>query len=639
MENMKKTSLKSYVCLLLAILMVMSLVACGEDPVVPSGGEQQNGGNSSIIDDWENEEENNTPDNGNGNENGGNESEPPVTIPTFTIENLKNAKIVYPVKAYAPEGQVETALDTLITAINGRFSCKLQKTTDPVFTGHDTYKELEYEILVGDTNREESKENLTDLLQGDWGYKICGTKIVIKGGSQEAVLQAINAFRTNVVTTYRDATKFYESSLDKIHRANRAGKDLVINGTHISQFTIIYPAKANEYEKGLARRLSDYIAMLSGHILPFYPDGRAQGEHEILIGNTNRPFSKITTSGAAVEADSKYIAIVGSNAYDYGLAQEALSDLMEAAVIAKKELTLPDKTPVDVSDKVKVMSYNVYGFLADTTRCDNICRLITKYLPDIVGYQEPDLAMTNKLRMAGYYEWFDGKPRHTLPNGTLVPDKGGANSISPIGYAKDRYELILGDTKWCTGTPDVASKHPDSAHYRMYTYVMLRDKVTGEEFIVVNHHLQGEVATYQLTYMFKFFQENYTDIPVIMLGDFNRDASTETISRVVIQDGGFTSTHNMTINPESNSPARIDWIFAMNCCVKCSYYKWCKETYPDSMAYTQYTFGDGKYPSDHCPVYAEITIKSDREEHTHDWSKLASEVDWVTKPTVPTRQQ
>ena len=630
---MKKTSFISYICLLLAVLMVVSLAGCSEDPVLPSGGDQSNGGDSSNTDDFENEDNPDNSGNGGGNEN----DNPTEDIPTFTLENLKNAKIVYNKKLYAPEGLVVTALDGLITAIKNQFSVTLERTSDQVVSNHDTYKELEYEIVVGETKREESSEALTDLLQGDWGYKIQGTKIVIKGGSQEALLAAINDFRTNVVVNRHGAKEFYNGTLDKIKRENRVGKDLTINGTPISEFTIIYPNKSNEFEKELARRLSDHIAMLSGHILPFYPDGWAKSEHEILIGETKREFAKLTTSGAAVEADANNIAIVGANAYDYGLAQELLSDLIEAAAIAKKPLTLPAQTTTSATEKVKMMSYNVYGFHAYTKRCDNLCRLITKYLPDIVGYQEPDVAMTDKLRMYGYYEWFDGKPRHTLPDGSLVADKSGANSISPIGYAKDRYEFILGDTKWCTATPDYPSKNPVASHYRMYTYVMLRDKVTGEEFIVVNHHLQGAIASEQLTYMFKFFQANYTDIPVIMLGDYNSEWGTDAIARVMIKDGGFTSLHSMANNPESNAPARIDWIFAMSCCVRGTYYKWCKETYPDAQAIAGERFGDGLPPSDHMPVYAELIIKADRSEHTHDWSKLASEVEFETQPTVPER--
>lgn len=633
-----------YLCLMLALVTVVGLCACAE-PTVPETPD--NGTQTPPVDNPntdlppENNGDNGENNNNNENPGTGGENETPDPEPEnvmITAANIKKAKIVYIPKNYASGGKVEQALDGLIALINSRYSCKMIKTSDQVLPTNPDYQEYEYEIIIGETKRAASKNKLTDLLYSDWGYVIDGTKIVIKGGSQEALLEAIKSFKAAISATKENPNVFYDRSMDKIHRANLAGKDLVINGTPISEFSIVYPAKGSEYEEALARRLSDYIASISGHVLQFIPDSRTKGAHEILIGKTNRAFTVLTQSGAALETDQNHIAIVGENAYDYGLAQQALSNLLLSAALAKTPVTLPDKTPVEDTEKVKVMSYNVYGFDYYASRCDNMRRLITKYLPDIIGYQEPDVTMTDKLRMEGYYEWFDGEARHTYPNGSLVSDPSGANSISPIGYAKDRYTFILGDTKWSTGTPDVPSKNPASAYYRMYTYVMLLDNVTGEELIVVNHHLQRQVATEQVTYMFKFFQENYTDVPVIMLGDFNSESNTDVIKRVVMQEGGFTSLHKMATNPEAKEP-RIDWIFGMSCCIQGTFFKVCYETYPDSQAKLDKEYGDGKIPSDHEPVYGEFYIKSDRADHTHDWSSLADDYDWVTKPTVPERQK
>jgi len=633
---MRLKKLTSFCCVLLALLATVSLVACGQGTPGPQDG-QQSGGNNSLIDDWDNGTD----------ENDGNEGAGDGTIlelASFTVENLKEAKIVYPANVYAVDGKVESALHTIINAINYRYESKgvaITKTTDKI---NSSQPEFEYEILVGDTNREESAQTFPDLLQGDWGYKIVGTKIVIKGGSEEALIKALTAFNSNVIGTSWGAVNkpFYDSSRDTVSRDVRVGRDLVINGTHISQYSIVYPNNGTKFEKELARRMADHIALISGHIIPFYSETQGRGDHEILIGETDRPFSIQTTSGAAIESDQNYIAIVGSTAYDYGLAQEELADLIQAAAIAKQELTLPAKEVVNPSSKISAMAYNVYGFDYYDSRCDNIRRLVTKYLPDILTYQEPDTSMTNKIRMEGYYDWFDGKPRHTKPDGTLVPNASayGANSISPIFWAKDRFEFILGDTKWTTGTPDEPTLAAGAHHYRMYTYALLRDKQTGEEFIVVNWHMDFDepVQVPGLQYMFKFFQEaGYTDVPVIMLGDFNAVASSKVISEITVNQGGFTSMHNMTNNPEASSPADIDWIFGMACCVNVSFYKVCRETYPDSEARPDKVYGDGKYPSDHCPVYAEFKIKPDMTEHTHNWSHIGSAVNWITRPSIPTR--
>jgi hypothetical protein len=75
----------------------------------------------------------------------------------------------------------------------------------------------------------------------------------------------------------------------------------------------------------------------------------------------------------------------------------------------------------------------------------------------------------------------------------------------------------------------------------------------------------------------------------------------------------------------------------MNCCVNASLHNVCSEKYPDEFSNPDKAYGDGKYPSDHRPVYAEFKFKADMTPHTHDWSEIASAVHWANEPTVPVR--
>jgi hypothetical protein len=175
--------------------------------------------------------------------------------------------------------------------------------------------------------------------------------------------------------------------------------------------------------------------------------------------------------------------------------------------------------------------------------------------------------------------------------------------------------------------PDTFSKLSGSDHYRIYTYVVLRDKITGVEFVVVNHHLDtaDNVQVPTLRYAFKFFQENYTDLPVILLGDFNAREDSETIYSVVKSQAGYKSLYDMAPN-KGSAAANIDWIFAMDCCVSGIYYNWCKETYPDKGGAYSNKY-DGQKPSDHAAVYAEMEF-SIKSAHTHSWAKAAAGVYW-----------
>ena len=56
----------------------------------------------------------------------------------------------------------------------------------------------EFEILVGNTNREESKTFLSGLLWDDYGYAIVGNKIVIAGHTDEGTTNAMKHFLEHI---------------------------------------------------------------------------------------------------------------------------------------------------------------------------------------------------------------------------------------------------------------------------------------------------------------------------------------------------------------------------------------------------------------------------------------------------------
>ena len=559
----------------------------------------------------------------------------------FTVENLKEAKIVYPKNEYAAGGMVYTELTALQERIERSYGFVIPVTTDEIKENSTSkqYKEFEYEILIGDTNREESGEKFNDLLINDFGYAIVGKKIIIKGGNDASLLKALEQFRITIVLPKKGGkTVFYKQTWDTVSRQEYLAQNVMLNGAHISKYAVVYPAGSALYEKELAHRLANSLITLSGYEIPCYSDATAAGEYEILIGKTNRAFSVTTTSGAAVEAAGKNIAVIGDNAYQYGLAESRLMELFNTAVSQlKSEVTIPALTAVTDRSMFSMMAYNVYGFEVYQQRCDNICTLVTKYLPDIVAFQEPALDMMALLDMSNYYAYYNGIPRHTAAvgpqqtgsmtiNGQSVTI-GGANSVASILYAKDRYDLIEGGTKWMTDTPDTFSKLDNSSHYRIYTYVVLKDKVTGVEFVVVNHHLDfdPQIQDTTMRYAFKFFKENYNDLPVIMLGDYNATKNEPVIKDIMVEKGGFSSLYDMSPRKGSGA-ASIDWIFAMDCCVSGLYYNYCTETYSDKGGPYSHKY-DGKMPSDHAPVYAEMQF-SIKSEHTHDWTEASAGVYW-----------
>ena len=59
----------------------------------------------------------------------------------------------------------------------------------------------------------------------------------------------------------------------------------------------------------------------------------------------------------------------------------------------------------------------------------------------------------------------------------------------PVFYRTDLYDLIDKGSFWLSETPEKMSKDWDSACYRICSYVILKEKQTGLEFVVFNTHL------------------------------------------------------------------------------------------------------------------------------------------------------
>lgn len=152
------------------------------------------------------------------------------------------------------------------------------------------------EILIGNTNREESKLATIKLRSGE--YKVeynKGTKnVVIAGGSASALGSAIDAFFKKALDTTKrylaipnnySAEKFLDFPIQSV----------VIDGVALQEFSVVYPKGADAVTKYAAQNLVDYVEINMGVKLTMTDDGKAEKDHEILIGNTKRSASKIST--------------------------------------------------------------------------------------------------------------------------------------------------------------------------------------------------------------------------------------------------------------------------------------------------------------------------------------------------------
>jgi len=222
-------------------------------------------------------------------------------------------------------------------------------------------------------------------------------------------------------------------------------------------------------------------------------------------------------------------------------------------------------------------------------------------------------------------------------------DGGERGEYSPIFFKRSKFDALSKDSFWLSGTPFKPSKYPNAGSYRVCSSMILRDKITGRLFNVLNTHLddrsdeQRRLGAALILHRARFEAE-IGQHTVLILGDFNSSQSGRDSGAYQIVTGlvngpplpadflsafpvsgdapafkmvdvkaevprQFVSGHYATYtgfsSPRSSSTfARIDFIFGG------SNGGWKGETYHVGNSLTD----DGMWTSDHRPVFCDIKL-------------------------------
>ncbi|MEE0840518.1 MAG: hypothetical protein U0L72_08280 [Acutalibacteraceae bacterium] len=205
---------------------------------------------------------------------------------------------------------VEDAAKAVRSAIKENFDMGVTIIKDT------TYEDFEgnLEILVGDTNREESavaKQRLMDNRQNnasDFIVAVIGDKICIQATNSETITYAadwfVNTFCKNV-EAFQMLTSDYEFIYE--HKYAEGVTANIVNGTDLGNFTIVLPVKISYLSGMYAEELQDFYKAY-GYTLGKVEDIDKEVDYEILIGDTSREASK----GVSAEGDNYIVKVVGN---------------------------------------------------------------------------------------------------------------------------------------------------------------------------------------------------------------------------------------------------------------------------------------------------------------------------------------
>ena len=458
------------------------------------------------------------------------EKEPEDPNPKVTIADLSKYSLICASKT---ANSTMTQYWKLQSQIEDMIGAKPKAVTD--------YTDAtEFEILVGNTNREESKTFLSGLLWDDYGYAIVGNKIVIAGHTDDGTTNAIKHFLEHLKSG--DHTTVFFSNKDQYtFRYPYPSDTFMLNGIDVSRAKIVVNEEGSDAQ--IAQSLSDKCLKICGRRPAIVSDFEVKAGDEclIIIGT-----SSYVPDAMQAEWDASYETTEGKSAYYVGKEENVVwikTSVMEGYGAINRELLPQLQSEVATSATLttglfklpqifSVMSFNVYVSAFNSARKDRVIATIRENAPSIFGVQEANDGWMSALRSDL------GNEYASVGVGREANLKG---EYSAIFYRKDLFTLIDRGTKWLSNTPDEAgSKYqiPDTPYVancpRVMTYAVLERQSDGVRFLYVNTHLDhdgsnnatvaSQIRRSQIEILLAqidIVKNEFGNLPTIVTGDFN----------------------------------------------------------------------------------------------------------------------
>ena len=258
---------------------------------------------------------------------------------TFIADGATEYMLVRSEKA---SKKVTEAFTGLRNAIKDTYGTAIKLADDFEKPGTDPETRYAYEIVVGSTNREESSAALEGLGYSDYVIAVIGNRLVINGGSDDAVVSAVEHFIEKYVT---GSSLELPGNLRETVVSEYEKTGVTIDGTPLSDYVIVYGSSYADYAKTFA----DRVGKVTGIRFELVSDKNDVTEHEIVIGATGRTgiATGFGTDDFEIKVSGKSLHLIAPNktALGMGCAEliEKLSDEKTAYTLSELALkyTLP----------------------------------------------------------------------------------------------------------------------------------------------------------------------------------------------------------------------------------------------------------------------------------------------------------
>ncbi len=256
-------------------------------------------------------------------------------------------------------------------------------------------------------------------------------------------------------------------------------------------------------------------------------------------------------------------------------------------------------------DALRIMSFNVrYSNVGNASMEDRIgivSQTMLDSCADSIGVQE-----ATPQWIAAFNETISDKYAYVGVGRDNGVDEG---EYAAIYYLKDKYTVVDSGTFWLSETPDTPSIGWDAKCYRICTWAVLENIQTKEQYVHLNSHFDYDapVAMVHSAEMIVEKAEEYTDLPLVFTADMNAAKGSETYATATesgtLIDVKYTAPDTMDyLTYHDTKPYNFPAGYAIDHIMVNSHF--------EALSYKVVSEGyDGKYVSDHFPIYADIAVK------------------------------
>lgn len=456
-----------------------------------------------------------------------------------------------------PTSALTAACNTLLDAFESKTGVRPETKTDAIKRGvlRDTQS---FELLLGRTDYDETKEVLKTISDGQFAIALSGHKLVLTAAKDVDIAAAVNYFIEHYINAMVATDGVYNlSTVSYVSPAVDTTRIVTVNGTDISEFTIVYETERVGYED-IAKLLQSSMAELGYQVNVVADTVADSGKPEILVGKTNRTVSASAYGSGnpalltySLQASGNKLQIVSGGPFS---ARECVAAMMfrffgadnttyQNGILLSGSVALADNAIPEGTD-VRIMTSNIlaarWGEDYDSAYCYPVSQRAEIYAavliackPDAVGVQETD------------QKWIDQFPYYlnllktdyNLDYSWKFTDFDGKQTLTTIMYRCDKYDLVD------SGIENFTYFSSPIYNLRLTCWVQLQPKAGfgTQGFILMNTHwgFENEQNVFACSdeHAERLNALKTKGVPIFSTGDYNSNPETEQYQSFISKTG------------------------------------------------------------------------------------------------------